>query len=498
MNAIALLNQVIGLFLVMSWVAPVVQAAADDPPSRPNVLLVFTDDHARWALGAYGNDEIHTPHLDRLAAGGMRFDRGFTKPVCSPSRAMLLTGLYSHRLSIPDYIPYGNPVHADNGLPDGTSTIASVLKSAGYATGLVGKWHLGYGERYYPERYGFDVAEGFRYVAPGLKLGGTGNIPYRFGEREVMRFNLDPEHTDVLADRAIHFIEQNADRPFFLYFSLYRPHLPWGPVAERDYAHYKDKKLTVPDVRQFENVNATEEALREQMRLYYANVTSADRNIGRVLDTLDELKLTDHTLVIFIGDNGFNVGQHGMLGKGNARVLELDERGKISNNLGRRPNMFDHSANVPFIVRWPGVVEAGSSSSAMVSTIDILPTLVEITGAQAGRDLPLDGQSLLPLLGAKANEDLEDPWRDAWIDTYDMLYLDETHMRMIRTARWKLVLYHDAQEQPLANGARHELFDLEADPEERKNLYRDSSVVEIRDGLAARLKAWMRDTGVVK
>ena len=122
----------------------------------PNVLLIYTDDHAQWAVGAYGNEDVHTPTMDALAAEGMRFDRGFTKPVCSPSRAMVLTGLYSHRLGIPDFIPHGNPVVSGNGLPSGTPTIASVLKQSGYRTGLVGKWHLGYGEKYYPENFGFD------------------------------------------------------------------------------------------------------------------------------------------------------------------------------------------------------------------------------------------------------------------------------------------------------------------------------------------------------
>ncbi|MHC4993931.1 MAG: sulfatase family protein [Planctomycetota bacterium] len=497
MKAFPRLFQAIGLLITAAILAP---PAVADTPTRPNVLLIFTDDHARWALGAYGNDEVHTPNFDRLAAEGMRFDRGFTKPVCSPSRAMLLTGLYSHRLAIPDYIPYGNPVHADNGLPAGTPTIASVLKSAGYATGLIGKWHLGYGERYYPERYGFDVAEGFRYVAPGLKLNGTGDIPYRFGPTQTMRLTLDPEHTDLLADRAISFLHKNANRPFFLYFSLYRPHLPWGPVPERDLAPYEGKPLTVPDPADFPGARATREALRQQMRLYYANITSADRNVGRVLDTLDELELADNTLIVFIGDNGFNVGQHGILGKGNARVLQIDEGDRIRSDLGRRPNMFDHSVLVPYIVRWPGVVEPGSSSDELVSTIDVLPTLIDITAAPAGRGLRLDGQSLLPLLTHREEDPATPPpaWRDAWIDTYDLIYNDEAHMRMIRTHHWKLVLYHDADERPLVDGARHELFDLEADPEELTNLYGDPSVADTQIELETRLKTWMRDAGVIQ
>ncbi len=126
----------------ISWLF-VALVAADHCPAQdaetlqlPNVILIYTDDHAQWAVGAYGNEEVHTPNMDRLAADGMRFTQAFTKPVCSPSRAMVLTGQYSHRLGIPDYIPYGNPVHVDNGLPARTTTIASILKSVGYTTGL--------------------------------------------------------------------------------------------------------------------------------------------------------------------------------------------------------------------------------------------------------------------------------------------------------------------------------------------------------------------------
>ena len=147
-------------------------AAADlyAAPRLPNVIIMNTDDHAQWAVGAYGNHEIQTPNIDRLAREGMKFTRAFSKPVCSPSRAMTLTGQYSHRLGIPDYIPYGNPVYASNGLPAGVPTIASVLKGVGFTSALIGKWHLGYGEKYYPERFGFDVAEGHPYAVPGKKL----------------------------------------------------------------------------------------------------------------------------------------------------------------------------------------------------------------------------------------------------------------------------------------------------------------------------------------
>ncbi|HJN12520.1 MAG TPA: sulfatase-like hydrolase/transferase [Pirellulaceae bacterium] len=448
--------------------------------SSPNVLLIYTDDHAQWAVGGYGNKEVHTPHMDRLAIDGMRFTRGFTKAVCSPSRAMVLTGLYSHRVGIPDFIPHGNPVVSGNGLPPGTSTIATVLKKAGYRTGLIGKWHLGYGEKYYPQKFGFDVAEGFRYIAPDKEIGSVGKIPFLVDGKEVPRFRYDKQHTDILADRAINFIENQGDQPFFLYLSIYLPHLPWEAVPGEDRAHYEGKKLSVPDLGKYPEATIGENDLRELMRSYYANITCADRNIGRVLAALDSLSLTKDTLVFFIGDNGFNVGQHGLLGKGNALILGTKDR---------KPNMFDHSVLVPFIVRWPGVIKAGSVSDAMVSTIDVLPTLMEISGAKTR--LQLDGQSMLPILESQRGV----KWRDEYCDTYDMTYLKEDHMRMIRTDDWKLVFHFDAAGQPLPHRG-HELFNLTADPEELKNLYTSDTLAPVRQRLEARLRKWIAEYAV--
>jgi uncharacterized sulfatase len=235
------------------------------------------------------------------------------------------------------------------------------------------------------------------------------------------------------------------------------------------------------------------EKLEELTRLYYANITCADRNLGRVMEALDELSLTENTLVIFIGDNGFMVGQHELLGKGNARRFQIDEKGRIERP-STRPNLFDDSVLVPFIVRWPGVVRPGSTSGAPVSTIDILPTLAAAAGVESPRGI--DGKSLLPLL----REENGASWRDAWLDTYDMIYLgddgEKPHMRMIRTSDWKLILYFDEAGNPLDDGTRHELFDLKRDPRESENRYDDPAAEEIRRSLESRLRDWMESSSV--
>jgi len=399
---------------------------------------------------------------------------------------MTLTGQYSHRVGIPDYIPYGNPVVATNGLPAGTPTIASVLKPAGYTSASIGKWHLGYGEKYYPERFGFDVAEGHPCAAPGRQYDNIHAMPSIVDGKEVMGFK-NKQQTDTLTDRAIHFVREHRAKPFFLFFNPFVTHQGyWSTVPDEDLAQYKDKPLTVPDLSRYPEAKMDEAGLRRLMRIYYGAITCADRNLGRLLAALDELKLTQNTIFIFMADNGMNLGQLALIGKGNASILG-------SKPPVYRPNMFDRSVLVPFVVRWPGVVKAGTTSDKFISTIDILPTLMEATDAGSGQKLQLDGRSLLPLLKSE-----KAAWRDTYSDTYDMIYLAESHMRMLRNDRWKLVLHFDAEGRPLDKGTRHELFDLKNDPEELANLYGKPSVAAIQQQLDTQLHTWMIETGVTK
>ena len=410
---------------------------------------------------------------------------------------MLLTGLYSHRINIPDYIPHHNPVYVDNGLPAGTPTIASVLREAGYVTGLVGKWHLGYGEKYYPKHFGFDYAEGYPHLPHDNNGMKAWEIPTIINGEQVNRFRNDPQHTDILADLAIDFIRAQSQKPFFLFLSIYMPHQPWYAIPDTDRVQYQNQALTVPDQSSFPDINVSNEKLQDLTRQYYSCITCADRNIGRVLNTLDDQGIADETIVIFIGDNGFMVGQHGLLGKGNAAFLSVDNLGKVNRDLGRRPNMFDESVLVPFIIRWPGVVQPGTTNNALVSTIDILPTLMNITGL-SDSDLQVDGSSLYPMLQGKTNN----TWRTAYCDTYDMINNgndgEKPYMRMIRTDDWKLILYQDENGQPLDNGNRHELFNLKADPNELNNLYGLEFYSKAQDKLAAQLYEWMDESEVEK
>ncbi|MBC7320935.1 sulfatase-like hydrolase/transferase, partial [bacterium] len=198
---------------------------------KPNILFILTDDQAQWAVGAYGNKDIYTPNMDRLAEEGMLFTRAFTCPVCSPSRAMIMTGLYPNKVGVDDWI---SPEETEGISPD-KPTIAEMLKRAGYITGLIGKWHLGKERLYHPLNRGFDYFMGF--------LGG-GNYPkdpileINGKEKEVKGFTIE-----IITKDAIRFIRENKDRPFALFFHTREPHMPYTPTPQEDMAHYINKKL---------------------------------------------------------------------------------------------------------------------------------------------------------------------------------------------------------------------------------------------------------------
>ncbi|MCF7847422.1 MAG: sulfatase-like hydrolase/transferase [Kiritimatiellales bacterium] len=427
---------------------------------RPNILFIYTDDQSRWSVGAYGNKECLTPNMDRLAREGIMFTHAYTKPVCSPSRAMVLTGQYSHRSGIHDFIEK----NILNGLPPETVTVAEELKDAGYATGLIGKWHLGHKAEHFPTNHGFDYFMGFN--DGGIKP--LNPTLYKDGQYRKMQGHF----SNIITDDALEFIRARKDKPFALFFFTRAPHKPYTPVPAEDMAPYLERILTVPEAD-----GATAEKMQQLNRDYYASVTQVDRNIGRLLKELTQLGLEDNTIVVFTSDNGYNVGQHnGLEGKGNGM--------QIASPL-RRPNMWETSVMVPLIVRWPPVIKPGSVSDSLVTLMDLFPTFMDILDWPAD-GLALDGLSLLPLLqGRKPAR-----WRNALFDAYDMhAYTryrgSEDSMRMIRTRDWKLVLH-------LKKANAHELYDLRNDPDELKNLYGTPAVQDIQRGLEIRLYAWMR------
>jgi uncharacterized sulfatase len=439
----------------------------------PNLLFVLTDDQAQWAVGAYGNPDIHTPNMDRLAREGMKFTLAMTCPVCSPSRGMILSGLYPHQIGLDDYIG-----DEDEGIDPKVPLLSEVLKQAGYVTALFGKWHLGHKRpEHHPNRRGFDVFIGSRgggFANKDPKLEVNGEV------RQFSGFAID-----VLTEHALQFMRQNRDRPFALFFHTREPHMPYLPVPEEAMKPYEGKRLKVPKVE-----GVPEERIQQEYRAYYSAITAVDIALGRLLDELETLGIADDTIVVFMGDNGYMIGQHGLETKGNAwRIVPQGGTVIRTKILGdpnlRRPNMFDLSVLVPLIIRWRGVVPPNSVCDELVVSTDLMPTFVDIL-KQFGRarllpsQLHFEGQSLMPLLrGEKV------AWRDAAFLLYDMHYSAVAHMRMVRTKRWKLVLHFE-------KGGQHELYDLQNDPEEERNLYGDPSVKSVQDELTEMLRDWQK------
>jgi choline-sulfatase len=432
-----------------------------DSRPRPNFVFLCTDDQAQWAVGAYGNREIKTPNLDTLARRGAIFRNAFAiTPVCSPSRAALMTSRYPSELGIADWIdPRKEP---DVGLAPSAITWPELLRGFGYATMLAGKWHLGTRDEFHPTRQGFDFFFGFRDGSnqpnnPRLELDGRvhelkGSLP------------------DLLVNEGLSFIDRHRQGPFLLSIHFRAPHTPYGPVPEEDAAPYRTLDPTIPEVP-----GLPRDRVKQLYREYYASVTSVDRNLGRLLAKLSEWGLAERTVVIFTSDHGYMIGQHGLWHKGNAAWL-------VEGKKGYRPNMFDDAIRVPLLISWPGVVAPETTVTRVVSNLDLLPTILEIAGLGTPGNLEIRGKSLVPLMRNPTTAN----WNDTLFGQYDMHHYQVARMRMIRTPEWKLVRHFEA-------GGHDELYHLTEDPGEINDLETSTNPMHRsqRASLVERLESWM-------
>lgn len=345
---------------------------SDRRSDSPNVVLIVTDDQGYADVGFNGGTEIPTPNIDRIANEGVTFTRGYVShSICAPSRAGLMTGRYQSRFGF-DRNPNNDPADPLAGLPLSETTIAEVLKSVGYATMAVGKWHLGTHPDLRPRERGFDEFFGFltgghRYFPKELTLDDLADAEMHLDwYRTRLRHNgravdIDAYLTDELSDKAVDFIRRRSGRPFFLYLSYNAPHSPLQATEKylRRFAHVADEKR----------------------RAYAAMVSAVDDGVGRVLDTLDDEGIADDTLVVFLSDNG---------GTGFAsRNTPLR---------GRKRTLFEGGLRVPFAMRWPAVIKAGQEYSQPVISLDIMATVAARTDAAISTGHPLDGVDLVPFL----------------------------------------------------------------------------------------------------
>ncbi|MGH7169166.1 MAG: sulfatase family protein [Gemmataceae bacterium] len=426
-----------------------------------NIVSIVTDDQGAWALGCYGNKECRTPNMDRLAREGARFLNAFTPtPVCSPSRASMLCGLYGSQVGITDWIA---PKESDAGmgLPPNVPTWPKILHQHCYRTAVIGKWHLGTQPRFHPTKNGFDHFFGF--------LAG-GNQPMdpvleKDGKTRTFKGPLP----DLLTDDALQFLSANKAQPFALLLHFRAPHLPYGPVPAVDSKLFKELDPAIPAAP-----GIVPKQVKNWTRNYYASIHSVDRNLGRLLAKLDELGLSKKTIVLFTSDHGYNIGQHTIHTKGNGYWIAGGVAGP------KRPNMWDTSIRVPLLIRWPGVVKPGAEFGHMVTFLDLAPSILGMLDVASPREAKWQGMDFTPVMRGRKNE-----WRNTVFGQYDLHNGGLAYMRMIRTSQWKLIRHHHA------NGL-DELYNLEDDPGETRNLYGRAKHAAVRDQLQQRLSAWQK------
>lgn len=441
--------------------------------TRPNIVFIRTDDQARWAVGFNGNDDIHTPNMDRLHREGASFTNAFvTTPVCSPSRLALMTGIHGIQGGVTDWIQRPD---RERGIDPDYITWPEALQSAGYVTGLAGKWHLGNLPQHHP------LNNGFAHFV-GTVEGGTPPLNPVFEVNGTKRELKGEFAADFLTDDALHFIRQNRHVPFLLAVDFREPHTPYAPMPEQDRAHYAGLEPRLPHGSE----KLDQEKLKRNLLDYYAAISCVDRNVGRILDVLDDLQLAQNTIVVFTSDHGYMIGHHGLWHKGNATTFPGAppdfNQAEWKDPARRRPNMFDDSIRVPLAIRWPARIKPGTVVDGMVLHIDLHPTLLSLAGVETPK-LPakqkIQGRDFSPLLRGERSK-----WRDHWFGDYDMLQGKHARMRMIRTTDWKLVKHYEEE------NAEHELYDLKNDPGETKNVFKNPPDRRVLEDLEERLREW--------
>jgi len=413
------------------------------PDDKPNIIILLADDLGYGDLGCYGNQTIKTPNLDALAAAGLRFtDFHSNGPMCSPTRAALLTGRYQQRCGIEGVL--SGKSNYDTGMSPDEVTFAEVLELAGYATACFGKWHLGYTPPFGPIAQGFDSFRG--YVAGGLDYHShidRSGRPDWWKDRELI-----PEKgytTELLTDHAISFIGKNKDNPFCVYVPYQAVHFPFqGPDDQADRVEGGNYWSKAKYGRRYDDVEDRKAAYKEM-------VEALDAGVGRIVQTVRKLGLERKTLVFFTSDNG--------------------AYSWVGSNLpcrGQKTDLWEGGHRVPAIACWPGKIKPGTVTNQTTMTMDLFPTMVEMTGAKLPDDLKLDGVSLLPVLQGRSLPERTLFWR-----------FRKEHA--VRKGPWKF-LVRDKQQY---------LFNLEADIGETNNLMQ--SRPDLAETLRTEYLAWEKD-----
>jgi arylsulfatase A-like enzyme len=400
-------------------VCSVLGAGTARAATKPNIVYILADDLGYGDLACYGQTKILTPNIDRLAAEGMRFTNHYAgSNICAPSRCVLMTGLHTGHSYVRDNRPL--PVEGNVPLPAGTQTVGKLLKTAGYTTGAMGKWGLGYpGSEGDPNNQGFDHFFGYNcqreaheYYPPHL---------WRNDKKVMLEGNANGKQEqyshDLIAEEALWFLREHSDKPFFLYVPFTIPHTKFqvpdlGPYADKDW--------------------------EENLRIHAAMITRMDADVGRIMALIKELGVEENTLVMFASDNG----AHG--GGGTYEFFKTS--GPLRD---KKASMYEGGLRAPLIARWPDRIAQGTTSEHICGMQDMLPTFAELAGAAVPK--PVDGISMLPTLLGTGSQ-----------TQHTFLYWERAKATAVRMGDWKAV-------RNTPNGAI-ELYNLADDPSESKNL----------------------------
>ena len=440
-------------------------ADAGQSRKKPNVILIMTDDQGHGDLGFHGNPIIKTPNLDKFAKQSVRMKYFYVCPVCSPTRSSLLTGRYNYRTGVVDtYI--GRSM-----MRPGEVTLAEMLKAAGYVTGIFGKWHLGDNYPQRPIDQGFDEAlvhQGGGVGQPADPPGNSYFDPVLF--KNGKEFKSKGYCSDVFTDGAIDFVKRHKKEPFFVYLAYNCPHTPLQ-VPEKYLNMYKNKDLShsaFPKIGQPLPGKANQDATAR----VYGMVTNIDDNLGRLFAVLDDLDLTDDTIVIFLTDNG-------------------PQQVRYNSGLrGRKGMVYEGGVRVPCFIRWPARLKGNRDIDPIAAHIDIVPTILEACGARKPAEVNFDGKSLMPLWLDKAKD-----WPDR------VLYFqwhrgDEPQMYRAfaaRGQRYRLVQPQGGGNSKLPGFVSFQLFDMENDPYEMNDIAAKHPKIVAK--MTREYEKWFRDVG---
>jgi arylsulfatase A-like enzyme len=434
-------------------------AVAAEPPRRPNIVFVLADDLGFTDVGCYGSHYYETPQIDRMAAQGVRFTDGYTcGPNCQPTRAALMSGQYGPRTGVYtvgsiDRFDWRSrplrPVDNVEKLPLTTVTLAGALRSSGYATGLFGKWHLGQDARHHPARRGFDEA----IVSMGRH--------FEFVTAPHVEYPRGTYLADFLTAKAVEFITRHKDGPFFLclhHFGVHAPHEAKPDLVKR--------------------FRAKPAAGGHHDPVYAAMIASIDESVGRVLRVLDELNLSDRTLVVFTSDNG-GVGGYARAG--------IQKYNGVTDNAplrGGKGMLYEGGVRVPYIFRWTGTIHPGTTCARPINSVDLYPTLLELTGAKRPENATLDGTSYAPLVSGARTMPERGPlfWHFPGYLGAAQGNWRTTPAGSIRDGDWKLLEFFET--------GKRELYNLRDDPGETIDLSR--SMPDRVEALHAKLLAWRK------